>query len=413
MKTAAFFSTIAVSVLCVGLSTVFGQVTVNLAEALDLAREKNPDLKAARQELEIARGRLVRAKYPNQFNPEIGGSAARRSNLGGPGSSRDFDIVLSQEVEVAGQRGKRIEEAKKNLEKVAQQVKNTERIVLAQVKDAFYRALYRKRRVKLFREVEALNRRLQDVAKIRFQAGEIPKMEVNVAEVRLGQSRKDTIVAGRDYSNALRKLERLLGLEPVGQTSLIGQLSAIPETFQLDRLLSLALKDRPDLQAATIEQKRVEAEIALTRRLIAPNPTLQFFYGQEEGSDAIVGGGLSFPLPVFDRKQAELTQLGGRKAQVRSEQRGIELRIRQEVGDALRSYEAAITEVEVFETEVLDRAAENFQLMETAYQEGKIDLLRVVVVENDLVNAQFSYVDSLWNYWLARIALERSVGRDL
>jgi outer membrane protein TolC len=37
----------------------------------------------------------------------------------------------------------------------------------------------------------------------------------------------------------------------------------------------------------------------------------------------------------------------------------------------------------------------------------------VVVVQNDLVNAQFSYVDSVWNYWLARTALERAVGQKL
>jgi outer membrane protein TolC len=67
----------------------------------------------------------------------------------------------------------------------------------------------------------------------------------------------------------------------------------------------------------------------------------------------------------------------------------------------------------VFEKEVLDRAAENFQLMEIAYREGKIDLLQVVVVQNDLVNAQFSYLDSLWNYWQARTALERATGTEL
>lgn len=388
-------------------------LSLTLLEALQLARERNPDLKAARQETEVARGRLVRARYPNPFNPEIGGSAARRSFTGGPGGSNDFDIVFSQELEVAGQRRKRIEEATRNLAKVTQQVKDMERLTLAQVKDAFYRGLYLKRRLELFREVETLNRRLRDIAASRFQAGDIPKMEVNVAEVRLGQSRKDTIVAERDYRNTLRELERLLGLEPAGQLEPVGQLTVQPQTFQPDQLLSLAMENRPDLQAARIEQKRVEAEMALTRRLIVPNPTLQVLYREEERGDTITGGALSFPLPLFDRKQAELTQLAGRKAQAGYEQQGVELRIKQEVGDAFRSYEAAKEEVEVFEKEVLDRAAENFQLMETAYQEGKIDLLQVVVVQNDLVNAQFSYLDSLWNYWLARTALERATGTEL
>jgi cobalt-zinc-cadmium efflux system outer membrane protein len=388
--------------------------SLTLSESLALARDHNPDLLAARQELDIARGRLVRAHYPNQFNPEIGGGAARRRLAdGGPQSSTDFDLTLSQELEVAGQRGKRIEEAEKNLTRVTQQVRDRERLTLAQVKDVFYRGLYLKRRLELFQAVETLNRRLRDIAASRFQAGDVAKMEVNVAEVRLGQARKDTIVAVRDYRNALQELERLLGLEPVGQLTPSGQLTIDPQPFQQDQLLQLAMEHRPDLQAAITEQQRVAAETALTRRLIMPNPTLQAFYRQEEGGDTIAGGALSFPLPLFDRKQAELTQLAGRAGQAGYERHSTELRIQQEVREAFRSYEAAREEVAVFETAVLDRAAENFQLIETSYREGKINLLQLVVVQNDLVNAQFSYVDSLENYWLARTALERAVGQDL
>ena len=404
------------TVVCL-LYSVPGQAqkspSLTLDEAVRLAREHNPDLLAARQELEIARGRLVRAQYPNQFNPELGGSGARRNFAGRPGGSTDFDVTLSQELEVGGQRGKRIEEATRNLAKVTQQINNTERLTLTQVKDAFYRSLYLKRRLDLFREVEALNRRLRDTAASRFQAGDIPKMEANVAEVRFGQARKDAIVAARDYHNALRELERLLGLEPTGQHAPAGQLTVEPQTFQPDQLLQLALEHRPDLQAAKLEQQRVEAEIALTRRLILPNPTLQGFYREEEGGETITGAALSFPLPLFDRKQAELTQLAGRQTQARHERESAELSVRQEVRDAFRSYEAAKETVAVFEQAVLERATENFRLMETAYREGKIDLLQVVVVQNDLVNAQSSYVDSLWDYWQARTALERAVGQDL
>ncbi|MBI3796204.1 MAG: TolC family protein [Deltaproteobacteria bacterium] len=81
--------------------------------------------------------------------------------------------------------------------------------------------------------------------------------------------------------------------------------------------------------------------------------------------------------------------------------------------DALRSYEAASAGVTVFEKDVLAQAQENFQFIETAYREGKIGLFQVVVVQNDLVNAQFSYTDSLSDYWAARTALERALGQDL
>lgn len=389
--------------------------SLTLAEALELARERNPDLLAARREREVAQGRLVKARYPNPFNPEIGGEVTNRSRgePGEVGNTADFAVTLSQELEVAGQRSKRIEEAERNIEKVSQQVRDAERVLTAQVKEVFYQALSRKRRLDLFGQVESLNRRLQEIAAARFQAGEVPKMEVNLAEIRLGQARKGTIVAERDYRNTLRALERLVGLEPKGEVEPVGQLTVQPKTFQLADLVRLALEGRPDLRASTEELRRIDAESALTRRLIVPNPTLSFVYREEERRDRIAGAVVSIPLPVFDRKQAELLQLAGRKDQAGYERQSVELRVRQEVGDALRAYDAAKAEVAVFETAVLERATENFQLMETAYREGKIDLLQVIVVQNDLVNAQFSYIDSLENYWQARTALERAIGQDL
>jgi len=79
---------------------------------------------------------------------------------------------------------------------VSQQVRDAERRLTAQVKDAFYQ---RKQRLDLFRQVEDLNGRLREIAAARYQAGEVAKMEVNLAEIRLGQGRKDSIVAERDY----------------------------------------------------------------------------------------------------------------------------------------------------------------------------------------------------------------------
>jgi cobalt-zinc-cadmium efflux system membrane fusion protein len=53
----------------------------------------------------FTRGRLVNAQYPNQLNPELGGSSVRQHFAADPGGSTDFDITLAQELEVVGQQG--------------------------------------------------------------------------------------------------------------------------------------------------------------------------------------------------------------------------------------------------------------------------------------------------------------------
>lgn len=389
---------------------------LTLDRALDTARQNNPELLAARQEAAIARGRLVKARYWNQFNPQIEGGAAQRQFDAG-GSAAQLSGGLSLELEVARQRGKRIEEAERSVTRVEAEIANTERLVLAQVKEAFYRALYLERRLQLFRQVEDLNRRLRDASAERFRSGEVPKLEANLAVVRYSQSRKDTLAAERDYRNAIRELERLVGYDPLGSTDIAGDLAVHPIAVSVDTLLENALRQRPDLQARNAEIARVEAETALTKRLIVPNLTLRGTYNEEtetaRSRDRIVGGQISISLPVFDRRQAELTALAGQRAQAAHNRTATILTVQAEVRDAARSYQAAAEAVQVFEADALSRIAENFRLVEIAYREGKIDLLQLIVVQNDLVDAQFSYLDSLWDYWLARTALERAVGQPL
>jgi len=389
---------------------------VSLEAALAVASENNPELLAVRQQLTIANGRLARARYWNPFNPHVGvGAGQRHFDQGGTDVQPEAEIGL--EVEIAGQRGKRIEEAEQALRRAQAEVDSFERLLRASVEEAFYRSLYSSRRLELFQKTSELNRRLRDATTVRFRSGEVAKLDENLAVIRDGRSRRDVFKAERDYRNALLELERLLGREPAGNIEPQGALEVEPVLLDPAPLVAVALEARPDLVARQAELRRVEAQQELTRRSVVPNLTLGAFYEEEVEAggdrDRIVGGRISFPLPVFDRKQADLGVLSGRHAQAEYDRRATVLAIRAEVSDAYGAYEAAVDALSLYETEALSRIGENFRLIETAYREGKIDLLELVVVQNDLVEAEFSYVESLWDYRRAAIALERAVGRPL
>lgn len=287
------------------------QLTVE--RALEIARQKNADIIAARQELEVARGHLVKARYLNPMNPEVSGEANHRQ-FGGGGGATDYGVALSQEVEVAGQRARRIAEAERNAERVEAAVRDRERLLDVEVKQAFFDGLATSQRLTLLRTVEDLNRRVRDASAARGRAGEAPPMEANLAEIRYGQSRKETIAAEATRTAALLELRRLLGLAPERAIEPSGDLRPPAPAVDLAAALDRALAQRPDLRAAVAEVQRAEAETALTRRLRIPNPTIEGFYHTDtnegpSGADTIAGAGLRIPLPVFDRKQGELISL--------------------------------------------------------------------------------------------------------
>lgn len=413
-STRTWIRSVAVS-LALGVLTDPADAVENLTvdQVIAIALQENPDLLAARQELEVARGRKVRADLFNRFNPSIMGRVWSRNNPGS-GNTSDSQVQLSQEVEVAGQRGLRREEAARNIARVEAQLKDRERVVTGHVTRAFFQALTLKERLTLRKQVEELNRRIRDASKARFEAGVAPIMESNLAEIRYGESRKKTYVAAASFQNAVLGLRRLLGWESDRSVQLAGELRTSPEPILLSDLLQRGRTERPDLLAVKTEVSRVEADIDLTRRLIVPNPTIQGFYQTEtEGSgraSEMVGGGISIPLALFDRKQGELVTLGGELNRSRHQTVAVTRNIEREIETAFQAYEAARKSVEVFEAEVLERIEDNFRFVEISYREGKIGLLQLIVVQDGLIAAQLSYVDSLGQFRTAEADLTQAVG---
>jgi cobalt-zinc-cadmium efflux system outer membrane protein len=407
-------------IILIAFEALFGPALaaepLSLDQARELTLEANSEILAARQELSAARGRLEKARYLNPFNPQIEGGAAERRFDGGGGAVEPSG-ALSLEIEVAGQRAKRIDEAERNLDRATAEVEDLERRVRATVEDTFVQGLYLRRRLRLLRQVEDLDRRQRDAATARFESGEVPKMEANLAVVRHAQARKQSLSAERDYRNAVAELERLVGREPVDTTEIAGDLAMKPLEVDERLLLETAIAARPDLRAREAELARLDAESALTQRLAVPNPTIRGIYYEDSAQpgerDRIFGGAVTVPLPLFDRKQAELTALSGLRSKAAHDRDAARLAVETEVREALRAYRAARAAVELFEEDAAGRIRESFLFVETAYRQGKIGLLQLIVAQNDLVAAELSYIESLRDFWAARIALERAVGRPI
>lgn len=392
--------------------------TLTVEQAVAIALQRNPDLLAARQELEIARARVVKARYLNQFNPQVEAGASQAHFQFSPGGNEAQPAAsVSLELEVAGQRGKRIEEADQNLARAGANVADAERRTKARAEYAFYQAVYLRQRLELMQQIEDLNLRLRDASMVRFHSGETPKLEANLAAVRYDQSRRTTLLARRDYENGLRAVQRVLGMLPRGAIELSGSLSHHAPEVEPERALQLAMVNRPDLRAHDYEIKRITADVALTRRLIIPNPIITGF--AERTADApgqfirVLGGSVGFSIPLFDHKQAELTALHGQLRRASYERTAVRLTIEQQVRDALAAYDAAREVVQLFESDAVGRIQESFGLIEGSYSAGKTGLIELIVAENDLVATDSSYLDALWDCEVARIGVEAAVGLDL
>lgn len=408
MKTTTFLAALlAFCVQVLAPTRPYAQQSVDFATALDLARKNNPDWKTAEQEIEIARGKLTTARLISPFNPVLEGQAGRRT-IPSERNGADYGVGVSMELEVAGQRGLRIGEAEKNLQRSEAAFKDYARTFTAKTARAFYQALFARERVALLRRVDGLNQRLHEVTRLRFEAGDVSGLELNVAAVRYGRTRKETLDGERELRQALLELRRLLGVAE--SIAPVGELPITAPPGSLQQVLERAIANRPDLAAKSRELERAESEIALRRREIFPNPTVGVFFNRETSGDKTVLGGISIPLPFINRRQGELESLEARKVQARAELLALEKEIRKEVDQVLNHWEAALQGFQLFQKEIIARTEENFKLLEAAYRERKIDFPQVIVMENDLIAANLAYLDTALALREAAIKLQEVTG---
>jgi cobalt-zinc-cadmium efflux system outer membrane protein len=189
----------------------------------------------------------------------------------------------------------------------------------------------------------------------------------------------------------------------------------------VDSLIRLALTRRPDLAARTRETEEQEALALVARREAVPNLRVGLFVEREErfvvsgGSNEPVvnagiesprvGLGISVPLPLFQRNQGVVDERLAEAERGRLGRQGVELTIRTEVMDAYQAFLATSEEHRVFEEDVLQPARANQRLLETALREGKVGLPTLLLLRNQLLDAELSHWDSWLEERLALVAL--------
>src|SRR5207244_3700227 len=162
-----------------------------------------------------------------------------------------------------------------------------------------------------------------------------------------------------------------------------------------DAPVARALDARPDLAAAREERARFETEAHLAaRRGRIPNPVLRGFYREERLEEHIVGGGVSVPLPIFNREQGtEAALLAGAHGAATEEAR-LKTQIPREVHLALAHRRAAEEAWRRYEREALPAATQARDLLERGYDAGYLSLADVLVQEDRLLQVRAGAIDA-------------------
>ncbi len=410
MRSAFIFLLVIVFYVC------FSSVTqsATLDEIVEYTLRQNPDLRSLRLEEEIAKAQLQKARLPLIANPTVESNVVAKGKGGDVQHTfTDYGVTLSQEFEIAGQRGFRIDVAGKEIQRVSLEIRDKERIITSEARNAFARALASKRRVELRKEAVRLKEELLEFTRIKLKAGDVSGLEINIAELELGKARTELLSAEREYKESILILQDIMGHKPDVDFKIEGEiLSEVLGLRDKEGLKESALANRPDLKASQIEEEKTRSAIHLAKKEAIPNVTVSAFYQRDELRNT---GGLivSIPLPLIDQKQAE------RKiAKIRSEQATIRYPnvkriVEREIEEGYANLVSSYKEVELYKKEMLNKALENLDLLNLAFREGKVGFYDVRLAQKDALDIQFAYVDALLRAQSSINGIKRIIGGDL
>lgn len=389
---------------------------VSLEAILAHAHEHAPRLRISRAELERGKAAVDGASVVFQRNTMAGAAAGARIAEGAVGV--DFQVWLTQPIEIAGERKQRIRTAEKFDELTRKELQEAEWIVHREVHAAFHTALVARERWKVADKLLVSTEELVSVAERRLQAGDISPLAVRLAKGELAQARQTSLSAERAYRSAQLELAEVSGWPLDALPEPLGGLDEPQAAPPIEDLLQLAEERHPGIAARQSAVGAAEARVRLEDREAWPEPSLGVMYTRESLPNLrirehIIQGTMILPIPFSQRNQEGRARaradLSVRQAEEQSFRKTLQARLTR----AAIAVDADASRIAAYGTEILPAFEGNLTLLRRAFELGEVDLLQVLVARERLLRIQQDALTAHQDYYRDVAALEAEVGTEV
>jgi len=380
-----------------------------LESLLAYAGRNHPRLAAARAATRTAEG-AVQLAGTLPYNPELTFRSGPRQ--GADTTTTDFELGLTQRIQIGGQRGFRVDIAEHGAAAATFRLSRVTSEVAAGVKTAYARAITTREQVAVATEVEQLAVQMLAVAQTRLAGGSGTQLESNVAAASMARSRRNRLLLESRYESAQIALATAAGYEASIPIEPAHALPPIPEVLGPDSLLALAWENRGDVRAAEAITRGAIANISLEDRNRWPDPSLGLAVG-EEGDERVARLGIAVSIPLFNRNQGQRVVATAEHAERAAELELVRREMERSVRDAFQAFQKARMARDAFNDQALQTTSENLDLARRSFEAGKLNLAEFSAFRRDLLDTEISFLDSTLELYERFFALELAVAGEV
>jgi len=374
----------------------------------------NLALRSEQQVTAVARARRTAANTFLPTNPELSFLGARRNTPAA--DATNWYVQLTQELQIAGQRGLRVKAAEAGVHAQELRVIARSRDVAAGAWVAYFDLIAAEEELRLAQRLESSGSRMAEVARARAEKGVSSPVDADVVEAAALRLRRDRGAAERALSEARGVLAIYLGVStPIAAA---GDLTPIDGVEGAARTASAtAPEERVDVRALRAQATAFELEADAFRRQRVPNPRLSL-YAQNDGfNERVFGVGISIPIPlpqpVGRTFSGEIAEADAESQRSTIEASRLALTVRVELETKLVAYASRRDEVGTFSADRLTRAEQALTAIAQELETGRLPVRDALVTQQSLIDLLRANVEARRALCIASVELARAAGLPL
>ena len=393
-----------------------GSQPSTLAALVGEIDRNNPELKAARRDIDMRVARIAPAGAPPDPTLSVGymGGLLRPPffpSASAPGSFRQFGV--SQEIPFPGKLGLKGRVAATEADAVRWDYETTRRRLVADLKTAYVEYQYLNRSLDILERNKERLDQFRQIAEARFSVGQGVQQDVLKAQVEISLILERQALFEQQRDTRLAQINGLLFRAPDAPLDPALSFAVTPLTSPVEDLRALLRQNYPALKRDERVIDRGQQALELARKELLPdfaiNVTSQKFVG---GMPWMYGVDLMVKVPLFwQRKQRPMIAEAAAALEGGRQMRDATLSMAS--AQVTEAYLAGTTSnrlAELYSDSVLPQARLSLESSLASYQVGRVDFLSVLTNFVTVLSYEISYEEQNARYLQALARLEPLTG---
>ncbi len=384
-------------------------VVVSLASVGNRIRAQNPDLAAARLRIREAVGRMNQSG--RLANPELETGVEHNPDF----REGKFEIGFTQRFPITGRLQLEKEISLTELQASEAEVREVERQLTGQAREAVVKILANRQRRALVREQSRVSGEFSESLADIAAKGEGSLLDAGQARLETASLALETRQLDAEEAALVGGLKPLLGMRP-GESLSVGGTLAEPTL----PVAGTDVSRRPDLQAARLAALAAAQGVTLEQARRYDDLEGGVFAGAGRAEDApdgydneaIIGLRLKIPLPLWNKNEGAIQEAEAKQQRKEMEAVALSRNIQLEAETARAGMEQWAQMIREIDETLLPLAAEQAALAEAAFRNGQGEIQSVLRSREKRLQLSAAKLDALREFHLARVRHETALGKN-